>query len=243
MQLSLESKRKKSIFAFTLIELSIVLTVIGLIVAGVVSGRSLIKQASLRKDVAFVAQVQLAISQFKVEYLAMPGDFPSASTYWSTAVNGNGDGTYGTWYCPGNAETYTFWQHLALAGLIPGTFSGTGSTAYIGQNVPAVAMNPSFEWCANYDSHGSIYATHNAIMTGYGNPEIGGTYPFLQKYAAAMDRKIDDGFPKAGRMISYCSVETSVNSATDKTTVYYIETSPDAGCSISIPADPQFIYK
>jgi prepilin-type N-terminal cleavage/methylation domain-containing protein len=53
---------------FTLIELSIVLVIIGLIVGGVLGGRELVKQAELRKVLKEAEQFKTAANAFRAKY-------------------------------------------------------------------------------------------------------------------------------------------------------------------------------
>lgn len=57
---------------FTLIELSIVLVIIGLIVGGIMVGRDLIKAAEARKVVATIGGYQTAVQTFRLK-LHFPG--------------------------------------------------------------------------------------------------------------------------------------------------------------------------
>ena len=71
---------KKHRRGFTLIELSIVLVIIGLIVGGIVVGRELIKVAELRAILAQKDKFTAAVNTFKIKYNALPGDmFPSTA--------------------------------------------------------------------------------------------------------------------------------------------------------------------
>ena len=83
---------------FTLIELSIVIVIIGLIVAGVVGGQALVRQSKLRSIITDHQKIQTSMNAFKLEYNYLPGDIPNASDYWSGEVDGDGDGyaDYGT---------------------------------------------------------------------------------------------------------------------------------------------------
>jgi prepilin-type N-terminal cleavage/methylation domain-containing protein len=67
---------------FTLVELSIVLVIIGLIVGGVVGGHSLIKNARLNSVVGEVQEFQTAIRAFELQYDYLPGDWPDAQEYY-----------------------------------------------------------------------------------------------------------------------------------------------------------------
>jgi prepilin-type N-terminal cleavage/methylation domain-containing protein len=82
------AKRKKSTnkeSGFTLVELSIVTVIIGLVVAGVVAGSSLTRQAQLRKAVTQVNQIKAAYNSYMLQYNALPGDHNQATNYWGTA--------------------------------------------------------------------------------------------------------------------------------------------------------------
>src|ERR1700709_989380 len=61
---------------FTLIELSIVLVIIGLIVGGVLVGRDLINAAQLRAAISQIERYQTAVNTFRAKYGAIPGDMP-----------------------------------------------------------------------------------------------------------------------------------------------------------------------
>lgn len=128
---------------FTLIELSIVLVIIGLIVGGVLVGKDLIKAAEVRSMAKQIEQYKAAINAFRLKYNALPGDMKDAESIWGTAsacnwggstdgktCNGDGDGLIGVRadaYIVDYTQTYeyyTFWQHLSNSQLIGGKFSG-----------------------------------------------------------------------------------------------------------------------
>src|SRR5665213_1974652 len=130
---------------FTLVEMAIVLVVIGLLVGAIFVGRDLIHAAELRSVVSDIEKFKSAVNTFKLKFNGIPGDMTDATTYWgvdpngcpNTAANtvpkiatcdgvGNGRIVYGapvTYWC----ETFRFWQQLANAGLIPGSYSGASS--------------------------------------------------------------------------------------------------------------------
>lgn len=144
----MSAPRKRN--GFTLIELSLVLVIIGLIVGGVLVGRDLMKAAERRSMATQLEQYTTAIQTFRLKYNAFPGDMKDAQSIWGTApscnwgkttdgrtCNGNGDGVIGA---PTNAERmnaaytfeyYRFWQHLSNAKLIAGNYQG-GSVLGIG---------------------------------------------------------------------------------------------------------------
>ena len=143
---------------FTLVELSIVLVILGLLVGGVLTGQSLIRASELRSITTQYNGFVTATNAFRDKYFAIPGDMINATAFWgkdnaactgntgTTATPGtcNGDGDGNISY-PGAAsatgEAFRFWQQLALTGLIAGTYtgnagSGGASDSVGGQNVP-----------------------------------------------------------------------------------------------------------
>ena len=78
-----------NILAFSLIELSIVLIIIGLLVAGITGGASLIESAKMRNFINEVNSWKQALYTFKVKYGRLPGDL-------------NNDGFNGAW-CGGDS--------------------------------------------------------------------------------------------------------------------------------------------
>ena len=131
--------------AFSLVELSIVLVILGLLTGGIVGGQSLIRAAELRSISTDLSSYQTAINMFKDKYFAMPGDMPNALLFWPADTNANctnGTGTDQTpklQTCNGNGnghidgtqndEAWRVWQHLSNAGLIAGQFSGHRSNS------------------------------------------------------------------------------------------------------------------
>jgi prepilin-type N-terminal cleavage/methylation domain-containing protein len=59
---------------FTLIKLSIVIVIIGLIVAGVVGGQAWVQQANIRGLISDINKYTIALYTFKLEYNAISGD-------------------------------------------------------------------------------------------------------------------------------------------------------------------------
>ncbi len=123
---------------FTLIELSIVLVIIGLLVGGVLVGKDLIDAAEIRSQIQQIEKYNAAVNTFKLKYGYLPGDIsePTASAFGFTigyrgncAGTGDGDGVIeGTWTCAGhggqmgNGEIAMFWSDLSNAGLIDQKF-------------------------------------------------------------------------------------------------------------------------
>lgn len=171
-------KRKKN--GFTLLEMSLVLVVIGLVIGGVLTGSALLHTAEISSTVKDIGKYTTAIKTFESEYKSLPGDMPNATGFWGIAggsgsdptcaatvttgktatCNGNGDGLImGSGY-NGNAsryEIYRAWQHLTNAKLIEGSFTGVVGAknpqraSDSGINAPAGKIQGSgFDFFASY---------------------------------------------------------------------------------------------
>ena len=113
---------------FTLLELSLVLVIVGLLLGMALNSGSVIKNARSQQLALEVATLGSALQTYQELYLALPGDDPAATGRWPQASGGNGDGVIsGSWITagPGVEEAALFWSHLRFAGLIPGKGSDT----------------------------------------------------------------------------------------------------------------------
>jgi prepilin-type N-terminal cleavage/methylation domain-containing protein len=155
--------------AFSLVELSIVLVILGLLIGGILSGQALIRAAELRSVGTEYSRWVTATQTFRDKYFALPGDFRDATRFWGR-LNSNSDcatnssasvnGTSGA--CDGSGsgqidwqnglgagastESHQFWRQLALAGLIEGSYTGLGGSGgsaevTIGTNAPRSKLN------------------------------------------------------------------------------------------------------
>lgn len=112
-------KREKG---FSLVEISIVIVIIGLITAGVTSAQSIIKSSKIQAQILDFQKYKVAYNSFKEQFNALPGDFKRASDYFGVAVpNGNGnnyiDGGLDNVMPP--SEVMLFFHHLSLAKMVP----------------------------------------------------------------------------------------------------------------------------
>jgi len=118
---------------FTLIELSIVLVIIGLIVGGILVGQNLIAAAGVRATVSQIEKYNTAVNTFRDKYGALPGDITASAAAqfgfdYRTGGVADGDGNgfiEGCWYPHSEfygCETALFWRDLGDAKLIDGSF-------------------------------------------------------------------------------------------------------------------------
>jgi prepilin-type N-terminal cleavage/methylation domain-containing protein len=87
---------------FTLVELSIVLVIIGLIIGGVLTGQQVIQNARISNTINGIQAFQAQLQTYAQNFGALPGDDPSAAARFSSAGvaqcsgTGCGDGAIGT---------------------------------------------------------------------------------------------------------------------------------------------------
>lgn len=97
---------------FSLMEISIVLLVIGIIAGGMLKGKDLIESAQVRAVVNDFQNLQTAFESYINSYGAIPGDDGSVSTRFPGATDGDGDGKVSS------DDAKKVFEHLFSAGLI-----------------------------------------------------------------------------------------------------------------------------
>ena len=206
---------------FTMIEMSVVLVVIGLITSGIFVGLELIRSSQLRSVAGEYEQYLHATKQFQDKYTALPGDMSNASSVWSGAHNGDGDGRIGSVTDPtagvtsNNAEWTYAWNHLSGAGLIQGTYTGT-SCITLNTCIPASRL-PGAGWQILYylqtadvaDPSGEhLWGDQYGHILRFGKSSTGTstlTSILTPQEARDIDAKLDDGMPGTGIIRSWLS--------------------------------------
>lgn len=161
---------QKNRHAFTLVELSIVLVILGLLVGGILGGQALIHASELRAVTTEYQTYKNAIGSFKEKYASLPGDMYSAVSVWGVQAGATTDGptvacrsltsttpSTDTRTCNGDGngvinfdntmrhESLRGWQHLANAGMIEGSYTGVPTASNrdaAGENIPASKFQP-----------------------------------------------------------------------------------------------------
>lgn len=205
---------------FTLVELAIVMTIIGLLIGGILKGQEMVQNARINATIAQVTGYQAAYETFRDRFDQMPGDFPRATTRLpncATATgcyNGDGNGRIGA---SGNdshravataitTENTQFWKHLGMADLIAGV-SPAATTLAWGRTHPSAPIAGGFHvnTVAN-TTYGTIVGTilvlRNDIngqwLCGVATDTSNRQCAVSPRDAALIDRKMDDGTASTG---------------------------------------------
>jgi len=250
--------------AFSLVELSIVLVILGLLTGGVLTGQSLIRAAELRAVTTEHQKYQTAVMTFRDKYFAIPGDMRNATDFWGAMTNcavASPSGT-GTETCNGDGdgildlasdasrtgERFGFWQQLSNAGLIEGTYTGIAgpdgeADAEPAINSPKSKLGEAMWATVNRQTIiSSIFYQFN-----YGNTfEFGRPISNNTAYAVSIspeeawniDTKIDDGRPGTGKVMatqfSSCTTSTD-NSDAQRLAGEYALSETGNKCSFIFP--------
>ena len=244
---------------FSLVEMTIVLVIIGLILGGILFGKSLLTASRLQTVVTDADNYITITGNFKQAYLALPGDMQNATDQWGTDSAGcpSGGGATGTCNGDGNGkiggssgeygEVFRFWQQLYLANMYSKKLTGLAAnvSSYDGianSNVPGGSI-PGSLYFVFYP--GSIPGNSTDMIAGnYGNSllfggplsgtiGIGVAGVITPEQAATIDAKIDDGLPASGKLRGPKYTSTIAPNCTANTSpISWNTTNTQPGCSL-----------
>lgn len=247
---------------FSLVELSIVLVILGLLTGGILAGQSLIRASELRSASAEYSRYEAARHSFRDKYMALPGDMPNATRFWGDnnsacadaaitngtpgTCNGDGDGLLET-AAAANAtgERFQYWNQLALTGLIEGSYTGLAGPSsaqhkVVDTNTPASRAGKSAGWHVDY-TVGSVSATAfgkaagNRLHLGStGGSNYDGDGPTLTPTEAwGIDTKLDDGLPGLGSVETYgATARPNCATSDDSSTATYALSTSSPTCNL-----------
>jgi prepilin-type N-terminal cleavage/methylation domain-containing protein len=224
---------------FTLIELSIVLVIIGLIIGGVLMGQDMIKAAETRAQLTQIEKYNAAVNTFRTKYNGIPGDIDpttAGSFGFTVGINctgtqagfRNGNGLIEGYISPdifyqGFDEVELFWSDLSLAGFLDAPIpSGSGPPIYCATATPVSSVTIISEYLPVAKiGHGNflyVYATGGtnwfglSAVAGLGNAYAHfSTATISVTQAYNMDNKVDDGLPTTG-VVQAVYIQNSVTS-------------------------------
>lgn len=237
---------------FTLVELSIVLVIIGLLIGGILVGQSLINSAKNHALISEIQQIHILVNHFKNRFGGLPGDHPRGSQYFPACGanyiithgngggNGNGDGNIDTGISV-NEHRITTCQ-LAQSGMITGEdyrrANAQGLKDWVrGETV--IASNYSDEAGILVTSTQALSAPSNfQYSLSFGIPSTTSGcqtmcgYVMTSNNALSVDQKIDDGIPESG--------DVRPRLSTCGTTAYLDLDSSDDNCSLVFFDPPEY---
>ena len=189
---------QKSIKAFSLIELSIVLIIMGLLVAGITGGQSLIQSAKIRSFINEANNYRQAVNTFYTMNERLPGD---ENNYGNFCIDGDCSGTYAA-----DIDFDKPFKDLYDAGIIDfkaeecegggeGDDINLGQTNCNGINAP---RSKAFKNGAFIFSSVLLDGNYLSFKVYYSNE-------LSSKVAERIDQTIDDGKPGTGNVRAYYS--------------------------------------
>lgn len=134
----IHSMNKK--YAFSMVELAISLSVIGLLTIVIIGASKLMESANANRVTQEYYTFKSAVESFRDAYGYLPGDYPDAYNHWGvdvgcldssvlvsayTGCNGDGDGIVELIATGG--EGYKVVQHLSQSEIVPGNFPILGA--------------------------------------------------------------------------------------------------------------------
>ena len=244
---------------FTLVELAIVLTIIGLLLGGVLKGQQLINNARVTSQIAQIKAVEVAVTTFNDTYGFLPGDLPAADTRVpncaSCIATSNGDGIVSAGIsAPAVAwdgktttmlstpfttfEAASAFLELAGAGLMSGVTPNGGTApalwggAFPQAKVPGGLLLGYMNIAATGVPTAGTYVAIVQSTTTAVSAVLDGNV-LTPSQAAQIDRKIDDGVSSTGDVIGLgLAASCHITPVAAATPSGYLETSQTKDCSL-----------
>lgn len=197
--------------AFTLVELSIVLVILGLLVGGILVGQDLIHGSQVKKQITQIEQYRTSTNGFRDKYQGIPGDLRASTSNGFGMVTrsgaaGHGDGSGLVDGCLANGrnagcETLLYWTDLTFAGMLAPSVNtatdavATMSAATVDQYLPRGALGRT-----------SVTVYTNGSMNYFQLTSVSSAAAGVYTLASALtpmdafniDEKLDDGDPLQG---------------------------------------------
>lgn len=202
---------------FSLLEMAVVLTIIGLIIGASLVGQDMMHSAEINNLLTQLDKYKTTTDTFRIKYESLPGDMPDAFDQWgATASCTNADVAADNEGCNGDGdnlwetnESFRYWHHLFLAGLADGVWNCAVDISACSHIPSEFGPDIAFDGAAL-----TFYATSYAIpsimpsaanvlqLSGSDNgTHVYSTLASLKPVdAARLDDKIDDGLPETGKV-------------------------------------------
>lgn len=183
--------RKSDLEGFTLVEVTIMLVIVGLLLGGVVKMQEMLVNTKVKRTQNDFADYSSALFTYDGRYRRLPGDDENADRHFAiytdgindptpAEINGDNSGTIdGSWIGAANSETANVWKHLRAAGLIAG--DGDDDTQ-------------------PFNAYGGRIGVRDSSLQILGHVVIFGSID--QRIAKILEDKLDDGNPGTGSIQS-----------------------------------------
>lgn len=186
---------------FTLVELSIVLVIIGLLTGGILIGQSLIQTATIQNEVRKIQQYSIALVNFRNKFRQEAGD----SNLFIPRGNNNKDTNNTSGSCPSSMffEAHSAWAQLSQSQMISENYVWSSPTYCTGRST--FGTNEVLEDIAPvyFPEKSRMVSTNHIYLYGYREspqyPYAGKTFfrRLLVQYDPyivwGIENKIDDG--------------------------------------------------
>lgn len=224
---------------FTLVELSIVLVIIGLLAAGILVARSMISVVRIQSQIRQVQQFDISITNFKLKYNQLPGDCSICQITGASQGNNNGKlegrddssppGIDIAPYARVWIEPYFFFIELSQMGDLKDRYIYTLSSVSfgVGKQFPEASIGRGGVITIG-NNFGDIYYTFMTVnttgQTDY--PTIMPRGNFSPEEALSIDTKMDDANPATGDVAATTNV-----AATAADTIPLLLDTVDGNCT------------
>lgn len=251
---------------FTLVEMSLVIVILGMVVAGVLAGREFIATSKIRKDIATIEAVRAAANAFKDKYEGLPGDMTDPGKYFTLDVwhpayaYGNGNNVIGEMRtdvfaysiptigdsgstCTACHETTLFWMELAAAQMIElapfaMSIAAPDNQCTPGKGYPALYANARFGLEIAGQIAGLNYFYYGARQSYAGGQYVTANAEFpMGSVARLIDKKTDDGNPTTGKVRNIVLITKDLPANCNDGTSYYVVDDGTYECGLRIDAD------
>ena len=172
---------KKKNHGFSLIEISIVLSIVGILMGFTLKGRGLIEMAKVRSVVSQIENYRSAIQIFTEKYGGRPGDIADAKELFNADEDGRMDGRITS-----EDDIKRFWNHLVKSGAITVSNKGDFPTTKLG-GILLVTQREGQYWlvlCGEKSTHQKF----NGFLT--------------EDIAKSIERSMDNGDINSGDVIA-----------------------------------------
>lgn len=188
---------------FTLLELSIVLTIVGLLIGGVLVGRDIIKAAEIQGTISDIDQVRTAYTHFFGKYGCIPGDCDKQEDYFNL-TNGDGNGLIECGnsppWCPAPIQEQSVaFMAMKMAGL-------TRSGAETADGFEPTKLRNCQLFIHSELNSSNVWSLYNAPTANYmqvtENLDVAPWHTdcMTPEEAWQIDKALDDGYAGSGRI-------------------------------------------